>query len=107
VTEYADIDQINALKVEQTQIGLALTSLDDFNGTVPSCLIVPTTGGNQAPPAVSINMAEPPQAMLSGIRAGLIQRYNQINQELRDLGVTDTPPNHQGGGPPIVETQPA
>jgi hypothetical protein len=111
MTEYADIDEVNKLRAEQENIDRALTILDDYDGTVSSVVIVPTM---PIPPdmvaslaTVPISMADPPQSMVAGIRSGLIQRYNQINQELRDLGVTGTPPDHQGGGPPTAETQPA
>jgi hypothetical protein len=111
MTEYSDIDEIAALQTEQANIDRALTILDDYEGTVSSVVIAPTVPlppGMMLPGgAVAVSMADPPQSMLAGIRSGLIQRYNQINQELRDLGVTGTPPNHQGGGPPMAETQPA
>jgi hypothetical protein len=99
MTEYTDIDQINRLLVEQQQLDSALDILDNWDGTVPACTIAPTAGpaGSTWPSSVGVNMTNPPQSMISGIRTGLIQRYNAINQELRDLGVTGTPPNH---GPP-------
>ena len=109
MSEYSDIDQIAALQREQENIDQALTLLDDWNGTVPAYTVAggPTAPGDPIPPApVLITMADPPQSMLAGIRTGLIQRYNEINQELRDLGVTGTLPDH-AGGPPAAETQPA
>jgi hypothetical protein len=101
MTEYTDIDQINALRAEQANIDQALTILDDFDGTVS--MVTVASADTTAPMPVMVAMADPPQSMIAGVRSGLIQRYNQINQELRDLGVTGTPPNH---GPPTVETQP-
>lgn len=102
MTDYADIDQISALQSEQANIGQALTILDEYDGTVASCTIVP---GVVAPVGVAIvAMTDPAQAMISGVRAGLIQRYNEINRELADLGVTGTPPDQ---GPPLVEALPA
>jgi hypothetical protein len=45
---------------------------------------------------------DPKQNLIAGIHANLTQRYNDINQELRDLGVTGGPPDHaQGGGPQL------
>lgn len=96
MTDYADIDQIDALLKEQQRIDQALTLLDDYDGTIPSVTIASADAA--APPPVAVNMTDPPQSMISGVRSGLIQRYNEINHELRDLGVT---------GPPVAETQPA
>ena len=107
MTDYADIDEVTKLTVEQQNIGNALDILDNYDGTVPSCTIAATTVGFDTPVSVTVAMIDPPQSLVAGVRSGLIQRYNAINQELRDLGVTGTPPNHQGGGPPAVETQPA
>lgn len=108
MTEYADIDEVTKLTLEQQNIGKALDILDNYGGTIPVCTVAATEiSGPGAPISVTVTLADPPQAMVSGVRAGLIQRYNEINKELRDLGVTGTPPDQAGGGPPAGETQPA
>jgi hypothetical protein len=103
MTEYTDINQVNALIMEQANIDQALSILDEQDGTVANVVIAAQPAGA----SVMCMMVDAPQAMISGVRAGLIQRFNTINQELRDLGVTGTPPDHQGGGPPLVEALPA
>jgi hypothetical protein len=106
MTEYTDTEQISRLTAEQRNIGVALDILDNHAGTVPSCTIAATDAvPPDLPMTVAVGMTDAPQAMLSGIKAGLIQRYNEINRELAELGVTGTPPDH--AGPPLVETQPA
>jgi hypothetical protein len=106
MTDYADIDDVTRLTVEQQSIDEALNLLDNYAGTVTSCTIAATEITPTTPIAVTVATTDPAQAMISGVRAGLIQRYNAINKELRDLGVTGTPPNH-AGGPPTAEPQPA
>lgn len=106
VAEYSDVEQIARLQAEQVQIDKALTILDDYDGTVSTYTIVPTAEVLNAPMGVSIATVDPGQSLIAGVRSSLIQRYNQINQELRGLGVTGTPPD-QAGGPPTAETQPA
>jgi len=106
MSEYSDIDQIAALQAEQVKIDQALTVLDDYGGTVSQYVVAPTTGGAGAPSMVSITTVDPGQSLISGVRSSLIQRYNQINQELRDLGVTGVPNDTPGGGPPHLETPP-
>lgn len=105
MTEYADIDHVNALFAEQARIQAALDMLDDA-GTVTWQTIGPTAASTD-PTATPIAMpvADAPQSLLSVTRTALVRRHNEINQELRDLGVTGTPPDH--AGPPLVETQPA
>jgi len=56
---------------------------------------------------VQITTVDPGQSLLSGVRSSLIQRNNQINKQLRDLGVTGVPDDNPGGGPPLSEAQPA
>jgi hypothetical protein len=105
MTEYADIDQTATLLEEQERIQAALDMLDD-EGTVTWQTIGPTAA-SQTPDAtpIALPVADAPQSLLSVTRSALNRRFNEINKELRDLGVTGTPPDH-AGGPPIVETQP-
>ena len=101
MTEYADIDRVNALFAEQARIQAALDMLDDA-GTVTWQTIGPTaasTAPNATP--IALPVADAPQSLLSVTRSALNRRYNEINQELRDLGVTGTPPDH--AGPPLSE----
>lgn len=91
MSEYSDIEQINKLYAEQANIQKAMDILDD-GGTVASVVTSPTEAStNRMVISVSVTMSDPPQSMIAGIKTGLTQRYNQINQELRDLGVTGTP----------------
>jgi len=102
MTEYTDVDQVNVLVAEQQRIQAALDMLDDA-GTVTWQTIGPTAAST-APDAVPIAMpvADAPQSLLSVTRSALNRRYNEINQELRDLGVTGVPPDHA-----LVEAKPA
>jgi hypothetical protein len=98
MTDYSDIEQVNRLVAEQADIQRALDMLDD-EGTIASVVVSPTEASSNTmmTSAVSVAMTDAPQSMLSGVKAGLTQRYNEINQELRVLGVTGTPPNATGG----------
>lgn len=107
MTDYADVPAVQALYEEQARVQQALTILDDYAGTVPQYVVAPTIAGAGVPPMVSITTGDPPQSLLSGVRSSLIQRNNQINKELRDLGVTNVPNDTPGGGPPLSEAQPA
>lgn len=107
MTEYTDVPQVQALYDEQARINRALDILDNYGGTIPAYTVSPTTGGVDVPIGVQITTVDPGQSLVSGVRSSLIQRNNQINKELRDLGVTNVPPDNPGGGPPLVETQPA
>ena len=107
MTEYADVPQVQALYDEQAQINRALDILDNYHGTIPAYTVSPTTAGVGAPMGVQITTVDPGQSLLSGVRSSLIQRNNQINKELRELGVTGVPPDVPGGGPPGAEAQPA
>lgn len=103
MTDYADVPQVQALYDEQVQINRALDILDNYGGTIPAYTVSPTTGS--ALIGVQITTVDPGQSLLAGVRSSLIQRYNAINKELRDLGVTGGPPDHAGG--PHAETAPA
>lgn len=108
MTDYADVPQVQALYDEQARINEALTIIDDHDGTVTMYTVAATS----APPGVmpigvQITTVDPGQSLIAGVRSSLIQRNNQINKELRDLGVTNVPPDNPGGGPPGVETAPA
>lgn len=106
MTDYADVPEVNALYAEQAQIDQAIDILDNRDGTVSAYTIQATLLDPVARSmGVTITTVDPGQSLIAGVRSSLIQRYNQISQELRDLGVTGTPPDH-AGGPPIVETQP-
>lgn len=97
---YSDAEQIAALKAEQASIDAALDMLDAPGGTVVSVMV-----GSDAPGTVGVPTPDAPPNLIAGVRSALNQRYNEINRELRELGVTDTPPDH--AGPPLVETNPA
>jgi hypothetical protein len=112
MSSYDDQAQIQALYAEQQQIQQALTILEDYNGTVPSFTVAavpvqiqPTAGqpfpSSPAMPAmpVTITTTDPGQNLIAACHANLTQRYNEINKELRQLGVTGTPPAHAQGGP--------
>lgn len=105
MAEYDDLRQIERLYAEQAQIEQALMILEDHNGTVSSYTVAPTSSGIGMPVMpVQIVTVDPTQNLMASVHASLVQRYNTINQELRDLGVTGGPPDHaQGGGGPLVE----
>lgn len=107
MTEYSDVPQVQALYAEQAQIARALDLLDNYDGTVTMYTVAGTsaTDGYMAPMGVQITTVDPGQSLISGVRSSLIQRYNAINKELRDLGVTGGPPDHAGG--PHVDAAPA
>jgi hypothetical protein len=92
MTSYSDAEQIAALKAEQESIGAALDMLAAPGGTVVSVMV-----GSDAPGTVGVATPDAPQSLVAGVRASLNQRYNEINRELQDLGVTDTPPDQAGG----------
>lgn len=103
MSEYEDLQKIAALQAEQLQIDQALTILDEHGGTVSTYTVAATTPAATMP-GVQIMTVDPGQSLISGVRSSLIQRYNAINKELRDLGVTGGPPDHAGG--PHTETSP-
>lgn len=105
MSEYGDVEQIAALKLEQVQIEQALDLLDNYQGTVSAYTVTATI--SPAPGPVPIVTVDPGQSLMSGVRSSLIQRNNAINKELRDLGVDNVPADKPGGGPPLVEVQPA
>lgn len=100
MAEYSDLEQIDSLHAEQAQINQALLILDEYNGTVSQFTVAPTNMVSIPPPsvmppmAVTIVTVDPKQNLIAAVHANLVQRYNTINQELRNLGVTGTPPNH-------------
>lgn len=114
MAEYDDLAQIEKLHVEQAQLDQALTILEDHDGivtmfTVAAPYLVPDPQNPTPPPLVmppmpvSIMTIDPGQNLMAAAHAACVQRYNAINQELRDLGVTGGPPDHSqggGGGPP-------
>jgi hypothetical protein len=102
MTAYDDVPEVNALYAEQAQINQALDILDNWDGTVRSYTVIRTVP--DAPPmGVTITTVDPGQSLLSGVRSSLIQRNNAINKALRDLGVTNVPPDHAGGPHPGVQ----
>jgi len=121
MAEYTDLPYIESLYAEQARIQQALTLLEDYDGTVISYTVapgpppiakegepLPVVPPTMPPMSVMITTVDPGQSLMAGIHTNLIQRYNDINKELRDLGVTGGPPDHaQGGGPPVITTQPA
>jgi len=102
MAEYNDLQQIERLHAEQAQIEQALMILEDYAGTVSHYTVAPTasSSGSMPPMSVQIFTVDPGQNLMASVHASLVQRYNAINKELRDLGVTGGPPDHaQGGGP--------
>lgn len=96
MADYDDIDQINKLHAEQAILHQALVILDDHDGIVSSYMVVPGDGAVGVMP-VNVLTVEPKQNLMAAAHAYATQRYNTINQELRDLGVTNTPPDAAGG----------
>lgn len=115
MADYDDLSQINALMMEQQKINDALVLLDDWNGTISTYTVIqgpvetrvmdPEVPQPSPPMPAQITPIDPGQSLLSGVRSSLIQRYNVINQELRELGVTGGPPDH-AGGPPVSGARP-
>lgn len=106
MAEYDDLKQIEALYAEQAILDQALTILEDHDGKVVNFTVAPTFPSGAPPVAIMsvlVSIAEPKQNLNAAAHAACVQRYNQINKELRDLGVTGGPPDHAqggGGGPP-------
>lgn len=103
MSAYDDQPQIQALYAEQALISQALAILED-GGTVSRYTVAP------APPqpgemSVIITTVDPGQNLIAGIHSNLVQRYNTINQELRNLGVTGGPPDHAGNPHPQGNNQ--
>ena len=93
MTEYNDIQQVNALLSEQRATQSAIDILDN-SGTVTAVTVAPRSdpenpAANMMPTQVAIRNA--PETLVTDVRSGLAQRYNEINQELVALGVTGVP----------------
>lgn len=102
MAQYTDLAAIEALYREQAQIEQALTILDEHDGTVSSYTVSPVSapyvaGAPMPPTSVLITTTDPGQSLIAGVRSSLVQRYNAINHELRDLGVEGGPPDHAQG----------
>jgi hypothetical protein len=93
MTEYTDVEEVNKLVAEQNQLQLAIDILND-NGTVSSVVASPTDESD-SPDVISIGVLTPdaPQKMIEAVKSGLAERYNAINKELSDLGVSGAPPD--------------
>jgi hypothetical protein len=99
MADYNDLAQIDKLHAEQTQLSQALAILEE-DGTVSSYVVAPVVLPDGPPPtmmSVNIMTVDPKQNLMAAVHANLTQRYNDINKELRDLGVTNTPPDQAGG----------
>lgn len=99
MADYTDIDQINKLYTEQEALSRAIDVLDNYDGTVSNFTVQPVFAVGTMPQAVMsviVVTVDPKQNLMAACHASCVQRYNTINQELRDLGVTNTPPNQSG-----------
>ena len=110
MSEYDDIATIDRLHAEQAQLHQALVLLDDHDGIVTMFNISPPPPAPGGPPpvllmAATVQTVGPKQNLMAAAHAYCTQRYNDINKELRDLGITGTPPD--AAGPPVAATQPA
>jgi hypothetical protein len=112
LAEYSDLTQIAKLQAEQLQIEQALLLLEEHDGIVAAYTVSapPQPAGMMGSPPMPVHIAtvEPKQKnLMASVHASLVQRFNDINQELRDLGVTGGPPDHAQGGGPSAELHPA
>jgi hypothetical protein len=96
MTDYSDIPQVNALYQEQQQVQQAI-NLIDAGGTLATFAVRPPPYDPENPSpmmmmAVSITLNEPaaPDTMVS-IRAQLVIRNNEIDDELVALGIENPP----------------
>jgi len=94
MSSYSDVPEINMLYVEQENIASAISLLDNA-GTVSSFTVAPTaespTINNMTQMSVSIGWLTSSQALNDAARAALVSRYDEITQQLADLGVTEVP----------------
>jgi len=101
MADYNDVDQINKLYTEQETLSKAIDALDNYDGTISNFTVQPVFGAGTMPQgnimSVIVHTVDPKQNLMAACHASCVQRYNTINQELRDLGVTNTPPDQAGG----------
>jgi hypothetical protein len=114
VTDYADLEKVNALYMESRTVAQAITAIDR-GGTLSSLSISPPQYASM-PPAVdaglpgdlpststpvvmmttTISIPGPVDpALLADVRALLVEREQEIAVELKSLGVSVTPPARQ------------
>jgi hypothetical protein len=100
MADYNNLAQIEKLYAEQAILAQAIDIFDHHHGTVPSFGVSPVVQAGEMPSAVmsvTVVTTNPGQNLMAACRASCNQRYNDINQELKALGVTNTPPNQAGG----------
>jgi hypothetical protein len=95
VAEYGDLTKIEQLHREQEVLTQAMTILEN-DGTISAFTASPVAQAQTSvlTMPVMVMTVDPKQNLMAACHAACVQRYNQINQELRDLGVTGGPPDH-------------
>jgi len=89
LTDYSDVPQVNALHQERELVTSAITMIDD-GGNMTFFTIEPAPPDPNA--AVRVTMPPPtPAGTLADVRAWLVSRQNDLDQQLADLGVTNPP----------------
>lgn len=95
MTDYNDIPQANALYTEQQQVQSAIDYLNNAGGITLMTVSPPTPVAGVSPMmqmSVSIPLTLPnPQTLIDQALAALTQRQADINQQLADLGITNSP----------------
>ena len=99
MTQYSDVPQVNDLYIEQEQVQAAITLIDS-GGTLTAFTLSPPP----LPPFDPDNPPPPPlmtvrivyggtvqQSTMDAVRAQLVTRSGEINDELASLGVTSSP----------------
>ena len=94
MVDYNDVPQANTLYGESERTQQAVANMD-AGATLVSFTIggMPTSGSNIMPGVpITIVVDEPPSdALMADIRAWLVQRQDNINTQLGNLDVTNTP----------------
>jgi hypothetical protein len=103
MTEYIDVPQVNLLYSESERVQLAISNIDagasltSFVIGVPPAPIGPVPmspigSATVVPTAVTISLDAPASdQMMTDLRAWLVQRQNDINDQLAALEVTNPP----------------
>jgi hypothetical protein len=90
-----------------------LLLIEEHDGIVAAYTVSapPQDAGMMGSPPMPVHIAtvEPKQkqSLMAAVHASLVQRFDDINKELRDLGVTGGPPDRAQGGGLQAELHPA
>lgn len=99
MTVYSDVPQVNVLYQQRENVTSCIAALDD-GGQVSTISVVPPPGQMMMVMLSPVNVPQPtPPAILANTREILVQMQADIDAQLADLGVQETPP-------PAEETPP-